>query len=140
MPPTSSEIVQAYRSLLRSSLRAVQYTSPARNIIKYRLRRAFRSSPREVFDAARISNTVQFLDNAARDKGMEHRVVKNLVKIWGGERHQWASRSKPILARHRRNHGGIGGEEDGGGVIYQAYDQVYWTIGMLNESLGLCLR
>jgi hypothetical protein len=137
---SNREIIQAYRSLLRSSLRAVQYSSPARSIVTTRLRRAFRSSPISEFCPLRVSNTVHFLENAAKDRGMEHRVVRNLVTIWGTEKRQWAERGHLHRAKKRRDRGGIGGEEDGGGVICQAYDQVWWTLGMLNESLGLCLR
>jgi len=71
---------------------------------------------------------------------MEHRIVKNLLFVWGNEKRQWADRTRGRFSKLRKNYGGIGGEEDGEGIVYQAYDQVWWTVGMLNESLGLCLR
>jgi hypothetical protein len=137
---TPQEIRQSYRLLLRSSLLAVRYAAPARYVLLQRIRRAFRSSPVTDYDPRRIANTVTFLNNAAKDRGMEHKVVKGLVQVWEHEKRQWAERQTPYLIRHRRKKGGIGGEEHGGGVVCQAYDQWYWTIGMLNESLGLCIR
>jgi hypothetical protein len=138
--PSKVEIIQAYRSLRRASLRAVQSSNHAKLVIFSRLRHAFSTSPVSDFDARRISNTVLFLENAAKDRGIEHKIVKNLVQIWGTQKKQWEIRHNVGLTRTRRKRTGIGGEEEGGGLVCQAYDQVWWTLGMLNESLGLCLR
>ena len=87
MTPTAKEIVQSYRQLYRHGLQAVQYSSPARHTLKDRLRRAYRNGTAADFDAEKIENTIQFLSNAAKEKGMEHRIVKNLLHAWWWERY-----------------------------------------------------
>jgi hypothetical protein len=84
MSATRAEILLAYRKLYQHALRAVKYTSPDSIIVREKLRHAFRESPKESFDAARIARTTEFLDNAARMKGLETKIVKNLIHIaWG---------------------------------------------------------
>ena len=46
------------------------------------MRDAFRKSPLESFDAQRIERTMEFLNGAASHKGLEHKVVKNLMFVW----------------------------------------------------------
>ena len=87
MTPTAKEIIQSYRQLYRHGLQAVQYSSPARHTLKDRLRRAYRNGTAADFDAEKIENTIQFLSNAAKEKGMEHRIVKNLLHAWWWERY-----------------------------------------------------
>jgi hypothetical protein len=123
-------IIQAYRSLYRASLRAVQYAVPQRYIVRDRLRRAFREScASSHFEPPRIQNTLRFLENAARDRGMEHRIVKTLCHVWWGQRQQWSERAR----RRRSAKGDVKAE-------VQAYDDFHWTLKMLNESMGLCIR
>jgi hypothetical protein len=87
MSATRAEIRLTYRKLYQSALRAVKYTSPDKLIVREKLRHAFRELPAESFDAARIARTVEFLDNAARMKGLETKIVKNLIHIaWGKQR------------------------------------------------------
>ena len=75
------QIILAYRTLYRSALHAVQYSKPARYIVRDTLNNAFRNSHPSEFDAKKIGNTVLFLENAARSKGLEHRILKNLVHV-----------------------------------------------------------
>lgn len=75
-------VLNAYRHLYQHSLRAVQYSSPARYAVRDRLRRVFRAGKLEDFDAARIQKTIGFLDNAARARGLEHKIVKTLAFVW----------------------------------------------------------
>lgn len=75
-------IVHAYRHLYRHLLRAVQYSIPARFTARDRLRNAFRKSPVEEYNQARIDRTLEFLDGAARVRGLEHRIVKNAMHVW----------------------------------------------------------
>jgi len=72
----------AYRHLFKHTLRAVQYSKPARFVVQDRMRNAFRGSPPETFDASRIERTLQFLDGATKSKGLEHKVLKNLMFVW----------------------------------------------------------
>lgn len=80
--PTNHEILRSYRYLYKNLLRAVQYSKPARYTARDRLRQNFRSNDRSTFDADRISKTLEFLDGAARSKGLEHKIVKNLLHVW----------------------------------------------------------
>jgi len=80
--PKNHEIVLAYRHLYKTLLRAVQYSKPARYAARDRLRQNFRAEPPNTFDADRIAKTLEFLDGAAKSKGLEHKIVKNLLHVW----------------------------------------------------------
>jgi hypothetical protein len=126
-------IVLAYRHLYRAGLRAVSYTTPNRYVLRDRLRRAFRESPTSDFEPLRIANTVEFFNNAAKDRGLEHRLVKSLCRVWLSEKNQWIQRAKnwghtPSRKRPQNK------------WATQAYDDFYWTVRMLNESMNLCIR
>lgn len=90
--PTPSAVAHAYRALYKAGLAAVQYSYPARYAVRDKLRAAFRSpSPphqllghKEQFSQERIDNTVEFLRTAARRKGLEHEIVRNLTLV-----HYW---------------------------------------------------
>lgn len=84
------EIIRAYRSLYRAGLHAVQYSRPARYVLKATLEDAFRSTPADKFHARRIGNTILFLENAAKARGMEHRILKNLIHV------RWWEREKAL--------------------------------------------
>lgn len=77
-------VVHAYRHLYRQGLKAIHYSTPARYMLLKTLRKAYRSSPVEVFDATKINNTIQFLERATEAAGMEHRILKNLLmaRFW----------------------------------------------------------
>ncbi|KAI9748078.1 MAG: hypothetical protein M1835_001899, partial [Candelina submexicana] len=79
---TNLSILHSYRHLYRHCLRAVQYSTPARYTIRDRLRSTYRSRSCSEFNEQRMANTMEFLRGAAREKGMEHKVVKNLAKVW----------------------------------------------------------
>ena len=81
MVASNTQIVLAYRTLYRSALHAVQYSKPARYIVRDILGTAFRNSHPSEFNANEIRNTILFLENAARFKGLEHRVLKNLMHV-----------------------------------------------------------
>jgi hypothetical protein len=95
-PAMTLTIPQAYRNLYRATLRATLYSSPARFIIRNRLRSAFRAPPSKQpypFDPSRISRTLLFLRSAAESPNLERKVVKNLVRVWG-ERERLLKQSK----------------------------------------------
>jgi len=74
-------ILHAYRHLYRALLHAVQYSSPNRYVARDQLRNAFRRGYREQFNQQKISRTLEFLDAAARERGLEHRLLKNLLHV-----------------------------------------------------------
>lgn len=72
------EVVHAYRHLYRAALRAVCYSQPASTVARDQLRRAFRDKT-GTFNKNTVRRTVWFLNNAARERGTEHKIVKNLI-------------------------------------------------------------
>ena len=80
-----SEIVHAYRHLYRGLLRAVQFSSPARYAARDRLRAAFRDGA-AAWDAEGAKRTLWFVEAAARERGLEHRLLKNLLAMAVAER------------------------------------------------------
>ena len=77
--PAPSTIVAAYRNLLRTGLRAVHFSSPARYVLRDTIRQSFRKGSSADFNAARIQNTLLFLDNAAKTRGLEHKILRNVL-------------------------------------------------------------
>jgi hypothetical protein len=77
---TTQEILHAYRRLLRAGLRAVQFSQPSSSTVKERLREGFRD-PNGTFDAERVRRTIWFLNAAAQERGLEHRILKNLCRV-----------------------------------------------------------
>jgi hypothetical protein len=84
MTASTHEIVRSYRSLYRYGLRAVQYSSPARHILRKEIRHAYQNNTAADFDAGKIENTLNFLRSAAEERGWAHRILKNLIHIWWG--------------------------------------------------------
>uniref|UniRef100_A0A0D2XUQ6 Uncharacterized protein n=1 Tax=Fusarium oxysporum (strain Fo5176) TaxID=660025 RepID=A0A0D2XUQ6_FUSOF len=77
---TPTEIRHAYRHLYRNLLKAVQYAIPARFVARDQLRRAFRE-PGATYDGRGIKRTIWFLQAAAKEKGLEHKILKNLLRV-----------------------------------------------------------
>jgi hypothetical protein len=77
--PTPQRIIHAYRNLYRGLLHAVQYSKPARYVARDQLRKAFRTEEPSSFNQEKIDRTVKFLGFAARETGLEHRIVRNLL-------------------------------------------------------------
>ena len=76
----NGQIVTAYRHLYRRLLQAVQYASPARHVARDQLRTAFRE-PGAAYDGEGVKRTIWFLEAAARERGLEHRILKNLIRV-----------------------------------------------------------
>ncbi|KAK1832198.1 hypothetical protein QBC39DRAFT_330211 [Podospora conica] len=139
LPPTPQTLVHAYRHLLRAGLRAVQFSKPARYVVRDQLREGFRApAAAQDYDAERIRRTVWFLKAAAQEAGLESRVLKSLVRVaWerknpSGPRVTW----KGTLAKMRME----AKVKKESVVVNTAYDHYDRTVGMLNDTMGLCLR
>lgn len=83
-PTREQHLIQAYRHLYRRSLQAVAHSQPASTLARNLLRAAFRDKDGGTFDQEACKRTSWFLHNAARESGVEHRIVKNLLmcKFW----------------------------------------------------------
>ena len=81
---TSLEIRHAYRHLYKAALQAVMKAAPAKHQIRDSMRNGFRNEPAESFNAYKVENTLQFLKQAEKYTGIEHKILKNLchVKYW----------------------------------------------------------
>ncbi|EMF16671.1 DUF1763-domain-containing protein [Sphaerulina musiva SO2202] len=127
-PVPKSTILLAYRHLYQHLLRAVKYSKPARYIARDRIRAAFRnSSPQQHFQPAEISRTLEFLDNAAKYRGLEHRIVKNCMHVWWSRSPSSGDGMSPVKKEDlllRRS-------------AYTDFDE---TIRKLNETMGLCIK
>lgn len=100
MPNTA--VVHAYRHVLRQSLRAIQFSKPARFTLRDRLRAAFRKGTVSGFDQQKITNTLEFLQYATKQNGLEHKILKNLLLVWWhqdrGGRVKGKTRGRSVLA------------------------------------------
>lgn len=77
--PSTQDVIHAYRHLYRGLLHAVQFSMPGRFTARDQLRDAFRRGDPASFNQERIDRTVEFFKLAARETGLEHRIVKNLL-------------------------------------------------------------
>ncbi|KAF3936476.1 hypothetical protein ABW19_dt0208429 [Dactylella cylindrospora] len=149
--PSRQTLLHAYRHLLRAGLRAVQYSSPARYAIRSKLRHAFRrdnsnntslklynatsfpSSRRPTifplaYSQTRIDNTIEFLNTAARRRGLEHTIVKNLCYV---------EYRRDSMRFSRAGTGMKPSDWEPLNVVFAEFDE---TVRMLNETMELELR
>lgn len=81
--PASQELIHAYRHLYRGALRAVKFSKPARFVVRDRLRQRFRKGDLLSFQQEKINNTLEFLQLATQEAGLEHKIFKTMVHtIW----------------------------------------------------------
>lgn len=73
------KVIHAYRHLYRGLLRAVQFSRPASIVARDKLRTAFREEGAQL-DARGVARTLRFLEAATRERGMEHEVLRTLLK------------------------------------------------------------
>ncbi|KAI0388342.1 DUF1763-domain-containing protein [Xylariaceae sp. FL0594] len=131
------QVIHGYRHLYRGLLRAVQYSKPARYTALFQLRRAFREEG-ATYDARGVWRTIRFLDAAARERGLEHRVLKNLLVIaWWRYGFDCKATYKKALIDANTERKKTDLEKYMSATAYAHYDK---TIEMLNKSMGLCLR
>lgn len=124
------EVLHAYRHLYRAALRAVCYSQPASITVRDQLRRAFRNRT-GTFDMRTVRRTVWFLNNAARERGTEHKIVKSLLLTQlyrdKANRNTWKYITDPNHTKKKDL------------IKDTAYAHYERTISMLNKTMGLCL-
>lgn len=138
-------VIHAYRHLLRHSLRAIQFSKPARYTLRDRLRLAFRKSTPVEYDQVKINNTIEFLQYATRENGLEHKIVKNLLFVWWTQSHGGrAKQSKKAMQVSRLEElfecmltkYSLPEELE---IKTIAYDAFNYNVRMLNESMRMCI-
>ena len=123
----------SYRQLLRTSLQAVRFAVPARYLLRSILRESFRESPERSYNWRRIQKTLVFLEHARDHKGLEHKIVKNILHMrWWKEK-----RGKTILPNTLRANTDVGIDLRQNVVSGAQFDA---TLTLFNESRDLCLR
>lgn len=148
------EIIHAYRHLYRGLLHAIQFSKPARYTALHQLRRGFREKGAK-YDPRGVTRTVLFLRAAARERGMEHQVLRNLLIVaWYRYENTptWRQAQIEIEAPQKKqalispntlsivNAKRLSRTELQAHVQATVYKHYEMTIAMLNKSVGLCLR
>lgn len=72
-------LIHSYRHLYRALLHAVQFSKPNRYTARDQLREAYRRGDPADFNAEKVAKTLEFLQGAARETGMEHKMVKTIL-------------------------------------------------------------
>lgn len=133
-------ILQQYRTILRAGLRAVQYARPARYQIHQKIRAAFetpqnlkhgekcKDSQIKYEPAQSFLNTVDFLNTAARQKGRENDIVKNLCYV---EYDNWKTANTRSRLRLK---------EENKTNLERVEKEYRYMIEMMNKTLKLELR
>ncbi|KAF1955984.1 DUF1763-domain-containing protein [Byssothecium circinans] len=125
---STQEIVHAYRHLYRQGLRAVQFSKPARYTLRDRLRLAFRKNPPVNYSSQRIQNTLEFLQYATTQNGLEHKIVKNLLFIWWNQAKGGKGKTASKLPTQEEIR-----------IKTITFDAFNHNIEMLNESMDMCI-
>ncbi|KAI5202003.1 hypothetical protein E4T38_05800 [Aureobasidium subglaciale] len=128
----SQQIIHAYRRLLRTSLQAIRYAKPARFTLQSHLRDSFRN-PKAAFNDQEITQTLEFLSNAAKYKGVEEKVVRNLIHVWGCKDRDIPATLWRLMGEYRKRARKDMGFRDA------AYEKVDDDVRMLECSLGIRL-
>ncbi|PNY29962.1 Uncharacterized protein TCAP_00134 [Tolypocladium capitatum] len=130
-----ADILHAYRHLYRALLQAVQFSSPARYVARDQLRAAFRERKGDgaaPWDAEGAKRTLWFVQAAARERGLEHRILKNLLQARLQRAREGGNWRRMVHESKQRND--MKGEQE---TAMRHYDM---TVAMLNKSMRLCLR
>ncbi|KAG6360316.1 hypothetical protein INS49_011373 [Diaporthe citri] len=124
------EVLHAYRHLYRAALRAVCYSQPASTVVRDQIRRTFRDRT-STFDKRTVRRTVWFLNNAARERGTEHKIVKNLLLT-----QFYRDKANRNTWRHLTDSNNKKKKDLVKDTAFAHYER---TIFMLNKTMGLCL-
>ncbi|KAI0124903.1 hypothetical protein BJ170DRAFT_480804 [Xylariales sp. AK1849] len=130
------QVIHAYRQLYRSGLRAVQFSKPARYVYRDRLRVAFREKDAKL-EPTSVARTVQFLEAAGRTRGLEHKVLKNLLMVAFYRHFAYRQSMRRQRISNERNNKQTDFTRHTEATAFKHYDM---TLAMLNRSMGLCLR
>ncbi|KAK4458837.1 hypothetical protein QBC42DRAFT_275908 [Cladorrhinum samala] len=138
-----SELITAYRKLLRAGLRAVQFSKPSRFIVRDQLRAGFRDTNNK-FEPERVRRTIWFLNAAAQERGLEHKILKNLCRVQFERSRElgkgnWKTKIK-LLQDEEAKISKKGAKRPYDPIQAGKYEFYDLTVQMLNDSMGMCLR
>lgn len=142
MPVSNIRLLHAYRHLYRQSHRAIKFSIPARYPLRQHLRILFRNGDANTFDQNKIDNTLTFLRHAEEVSGLEHKILKSLLRVWFWERPFQTQRNRGYPASsaigdlaNRLNYR----SDEEIGFKYDTYGHMNHCIKMLNEDLNTCI-
>ncbi len=144
--PSKEAIVLSYRRLYRHGLRAVQYSNPARQTLRTRLQQKYRTGHAADYNEQAIENTIEFLRGAANVKGLEHRIVKRVIFVWWWETMNARNVQQYVPLTYRHLHPGLIQIRTKKASPMEHYlrktalEPFYFTLQMLNDTMGMCLR
>ncbi|PBP21306.1 hypothetical protein BUE80_DR007932 [Diplocarpon rosae] len=126
--PSSVELIHAYRHLYRGLLHAVQFAKPSRYIARDQLRDAFRKEHSSNFDRHKVKRTIEFLQYASQERGLEHRILKSLLhtRYWEVREGNYLKHSSKTPLKEQ--------------LLKSSRVNYQMNLAMLNDSMGLCLR
>ncbi|KAM0287961.1 hypothetical protein ACHAQH_000028 [Verticillium albo-atrum] len=132
---SKQDILHAYRHLYRGLLRAVQFSVKGRYTARDQLRTAFRDK-NATFDAESIKRTIWFINSAALERGLEHKILKNLIRTayTRNKPEHWRSVLKSAGTSQKKT------QDVTDNVIANGTKHYDMTVAMLNKTMGLCLR
>jgi len=131
---------QLYRKILKSGLKAVCFALPSRYCIRDIIRGGFEDENfRPSIEI--IQNTITFLDNAGRRKGIEDRIVKNICFMqWSKakDKRMHSRYNKKVKVDEKVRNEKMKNEER---VLLESIrDHFNDTLNQLNKTANLCLR
>lgn len=142
MYASSRQLLHAYRHVYRQSHRAIKFSLPARYPLRKQLRILFRNGDANSFDPTKIENTLTFLRHAEEVSGLEHKILKNLLRVWFWERPFKTQRNKGCAAfsalfdiANRLNYR----SDEEISFKYDIYGHMNHCIKILNEDMNTCL-
>ena len=143
--PTKKAIIWSYRQLYRHGLRAVQYSTPERQTLRKRLQHKYRTGQAVDYNEQAIANTIEFLRGAANATGLEHRIVKRLIFVWWWETMNPKSFQQYANDAVQRLHPTHKNRMKKPTPIERylrrtALEPFYFTLQMLDDTMGMCLR
>lgn len=121
----------AYRKLLRVSLQAVRFSTPARYQIRNILRDAFRNPTSSAFNPRRVENTIAFLEQAREHNGYEHKILRNILHV----RYWRENPKKDRIPQTMKQNNEVGVD-----LRRNVPGQFDATLALFNQSMDLCLR
>ncbi|KAI9258085.1 hypothetical protein BDA99DRAFT_515186 [Phascolomyces articulosus] len=124
-----SKVKHDYRALLKAGYAAVQYERHHKLQIHQRIRHRFEHPPSPVVNDTQINNTIEFLNTAAKRRGLEHDIVRNICSL---DRYRAQYDIRPPLYNRKLT-------PDIRHLHDTSHDELDELIKLLNNELELCL-
>ncbi|RIA88491.1 hypothetical protein C1645_242862 [Glomus cerebriforme] len=133
---TPNKALSLFRRLWRAGDSSVLYSKPSIYYVRQRIREGFEEYKNEKNEMVlndlfeRCENTIKFLEDSARRKGFEHKVIYSLCEMTyiQNKYKSWPPHLNKRMKLELYN------------LHAHSYDDYKLTLMMMNDSLKLCLR